>query len=259
MAIIKKAVERRKQELEDFLNFKNLSTSNLEWCKWAGWMDTDGSIQINKSKKNKSWTGVKVVRLNLKDRQPVELLSNFFETALCYFEYRTVTPEPYRKEYIAKQHVTTLYNDKAVCMTKNIYPYLLKDAKKQYAINLLGYEPESKPLDEWTKEEFVSYFATVAEGDGYIQVRYNKKNNGKAIISIESSDAEYLSKLKYLLDRLFNICGSLSEVRIYKTKDGIKCKYRLTVYHNREFYSLLTAPNIMTLDRKKNKLLEVLN
>jgi len=220
-------------------------------------MDTDGTMRLlNYKNKSKS----KLIRLNLKDRQPVELLSNFFESSMSYYEYKTVTPEPYKKEYISKQYNTYIYNDKAVCMTKNIYPYLLNDAKKQAAVKLLGYEPESKPLDDWTKEEFVSYFATVIEGDGWIKLRHNKKKPNTATISIKSSDAEYLSKLKYLLEKIFNLNTVLDEVEVYKTLKGIKSKYHLRINpQDSDIYSLLVAPNVMTMDRKKNKIMEVFN
>jgi hypothetical protein len=187
MAIIKKVKQKTKKELEQFINLKNLLTSNLEWCKWAGWMDTDGAIQVIKHKKDKA-NQIRV-SLGLRDKQPVELLSNFFETSLMYREFKTITPEPYRNEYIAKVYHTNIYGDKAFCITKNIYPYLLNDAKKQFAIKVLGYEPESKPLDDWTKEEFVSYFATVVEGDGGILLHQNKKSK-RIRITIKSSTVE---------------------------------------------------------------------
>jgi hypothetical protein len=203
MAIIKKVKRKNKQELEQFINLKNLLTSNLEWCKWAGWMDTDGAIQVLKHKDEKKANQIRV-SLGLRDKQPVELLSNFFETSLIYREFKTITPEPYRNEYIAKVYHTNIYGDKAFCITKNIYPYLLNDAKKQFAIKVLGYEPESKALDDWTKEEFVSYFATVVEGDGGVELQQNKKSK-RIRITIKSSTVQYLCNLKYLLEKLFDL------------------------------------------------------
>ena len=263
MAVIKKVKQKTKEELEQFINLKNLLTPNLEWCKWAGWMDTDGAIQVIKHKnKNKNGTN-KIdqirVSLGLRDRQPVELLSEFFETNLIYKEFKTITPEPYRREYTAKIYHTNIYGDKAACITKNIYPYLLNDAKKQFAIRLLGYEPESKPLDDWTKEEFVSYFATVVEGDGHIELIHNKKSK-RVRIAIKSSTIEYLCSLKYLLEKLFNLDTNIVEKQIYQTLNGIKTKYDLLIKSQEsDIYNLLVAPNIMTLDRKKNKIVEFIN
>jgi len=262
MAVIKKVKQKTREELEQFINLKNLLTPNLEWCKWAGWMDTDGAIQVIKHKnKNKNGTN-KIdqirVSLGLRDRQPVELLSEFFETNLIYKEFKTITPEPYRREYTAKIYHTNIYGEKAECITKNIYPYLLNSAKKQFAINLLGYEPESKPLDDWTKEEFVSYIATVIEGDGHIEVRQNKKSK-TITIHIKSSNVQYLSDLKYLLNKFFSAHTNIMEKSIYETKSGIKTKYDLYIGKNIELNNLLVKPNIMTLDRKKNKIVEFIN
>jgi hypothetical protein len=258
MAIIKKVKRKNKQELEQFINLKNLLTSNLEWCKWAGWMDTDGAIQVLKHKDKNKANQIRV-SLGLRDKQPVELLSDFFETNLMYREFKTITPEPYRNEYIAKVYHTNIYGNKAFCITKNIYPYLLNDAKKQFAIKVLGYEPESKPLDDWTKQEFVSYFATVVEGDGGILLHQNKKSK-RIRISIKSSTIEYLCNLKYLLEKLFDLNTNLVEKQSYQTLNGLKTKYDLYINtQDSEIYNLLVAPNIMTLDRKKNKILEFVN
>jgi len=258
MAVIKKVKQKTKEELEQFINLKNLLTSNLEWCKWAGWMDTDGAIQVIKHKSKNKANQIRV-GLGLKDRQPVELLSDFFETNLIYKEFKTITPEPYRREYTAKIYHTNIYGDKAACITKNIYPYLLNDAKKQFAIRLLGYEPESKPLDDWTKEEFVSYFATVVEGDGHIELIHNKKSK-RVRIAIKSSTIEYLCSLKYLLEKLFNLDTNIVEKQTYQTLNGIKTKYDLLIKSQEsDIYNLLVAPNIMTLDRKKNKIVEFIN
>jgi hypothetical protein len=256
MAIIKKVNTISKDELKQFINLKNLLTSNLEWCKWAGWMDTDGAIQVIKHKDRSNQIRVS---LGLKDKQPVELLSDFFETNLIYQEFKTITPEPYRNEYTAKIYKTNIYGDKAVCITKNIYPYLLNDAKKQFAIRLLGYEPESKALDDWTKKEFVSYFATVIEGDGTIELIHNKKSK-RVKIAIKSSTIEYLCSLKYLLEKLFDLNTNLIEKETYQTLNGLRTKYDLYINtQNSEIYNLLIAPNIMTLDRKKNKIVEFVN
>ena len=142
MAVIKEGnLIKTKKELKEFVDLKQQSIDDLEWCKWAGWMDTDGTLFY----KNKT---EKRVSLKLKDRQPVELLSNLFETSLIYLEHKTITPEPYRYEYIAKEYITNLNGQRAVAIAKNIYPYLLNQEKKERAIAVLGYAPESKKLDD---------------------------------------------------------------------------------------------------------------
>lgn len=257
MAVIKEGNLTTKKEIDQLVNFKNLLTSNLEWCKWAGWIDTDGVIQILKHKNRPNQSRV---ALSLRDRQPVEMLSDFFKTSLYYYEYKTITPEPYRREYIAKIFSTYLYGDRAICMTKNIYPYLLNESKKQYAIKFLGYEPESKKIDDWTKEEFTRYLATVIEGDGCVHKKKTKKRDHSLRISIKSSNVDYLSNLKYLLDKHFNLCTVLKEVCKYKTKNGFKHKYEIYIDSKQyELFKLLTRDNVMTLDRKKNKIVEYLS
>ncbi len=253
--IIKEHKKRNKEEKQNFLTQKNLNENDLEWCKWAGWVDTDGTISQT-SKENK-------ISLKLKDRQPVELLGDFFETNLTYVESKTITPHPYQKTYIAKTFVTHVCGDKAACMAKNIYPYLLNEKKKQRAREILLKKaikiPKSKPLDDWNKDEIISYLATVIEGDGHIQIR-EKKNYLNIILSIKSSTVQYLSDIKYLIDTNFNTCLTLREHSTYKTKKGIKTKYDLFLNQSHmEIFKLLVKDNIMTLDRKKNKIIKYLN
>lgn len=253
--VIKKHKKRNKQEIEKFLAAKDTSENYLEWCKWAGWMDTDGTIKKhignNKSDQN-------TILLRLKDRQPVELFGDFFESNLIYLEYKTTTPEPYKKEYLAKIFYSALNGSKTFFLLKKIYPYLLNKRKKQEAVKILGYTPKSKPLDDWTKDEVISYLATVIEGDGTIKLEGNI--NKYISISIKSSTVQYLSDIKYLVDKNFNTCLSLIEACTYQTKKGIKTKYDLFLNKSHmEIFKLLVKDNIMTLDRKKNKILEYLN
>ena len=105
----------------------------------------------------------KDVKLSLRDRQPVELFSKTFETSLTYNEWKTITPEPYRYEYTAQVYTARLKAEKAVWFTKNIYPYLIKQEKKDFAAKLLGYRPESKDFADWTPQEVRNYLATTVE------------------------------------------------------------------------------------------------
>ena len=61
---------------------------------------------------------------------------------------------------MAKVYTARLKAEKAVWFTKNVYPYLIKQEKKDYAAKLLGYRPESKPFEEWTPEEIKHYYGT---------------------------------------------------------------------------------------------------
>jgi len=253
--ILKKFNKKTKEEIKNFLILKDLQCNYLDWCKWAGWIDTDGFVRKN--------IGNKAISLSLRDRQPVELLSNFMECNLFYREHTTFTPEPYRNKYTAKEFITTVYGDKSIFFIKKIYPYMLNEEKKLRMCKILGYEPESKKLDDWTKQEVISYFATALEGDGSIRNRKCKTKKDTIDIYFSSSDIQYLSDIKYLVDKNFNTCLHLSETTTYKTKQGIKTKYRLYITNNvgnmEEFFRMLAADNIMTLDRKRNKILQHVN
>ena len=89
-----------------------------------------------------------------------------------------------------------------------------------------------------------------------------KKNSINVYFS--SSNIQYLSDVKYLIDKNFNTCLHLAETTTYQTKQGVKTKYRLYVTTNNddnmeELFKMLVADNIMTLDRKRNKIIQHLN
>lgn len=255
MAIIKEGnLIRTKKELKEFVDLKVQCIDDLEWCKWAGWMDTDGAM----TKHNY----VKRAILKLRDKQPVELLSNLFETSIGYSEHKTITPEPYRREYIAKEYITALYGQKATAFIENIYPYFLNKEKRERAVKVLGYTPESKKIDDWTKQEFVRYFATAFEGDGSVyHSKPGKLGKFRTSMNIKSSNIQYLSDVKYLLDKHFQTCVNLYEHSTYQTKKGIRTKYVIMIPSSirKELFNLMIEPNVMTLDRKKNKIIEYLN
>lgn len=250
-----KIFERKSsEELQKFLKLKENTMTSLDWCKWAGWFDTDGYFA-----KSKRTCGS---HLKLKDREPVELLSNTFETTLSKRTMSTITPEPYRKEYTIEVFYSGLCGDKGRWFTKNVYPYLLKEEKKEYAARLLGYKPESKNLDDWTEEEVISYFATAIDGDGNINKRLHVKNKIHIAARISSSDIEYLNNLKFLIENVLKINCGLHEHSTYKTKEGIKTKYLILVHANklnRNLFESLSKDNVMTIPRKRNAILEYLN
>ena len=243
-----------------FFEKKDQELTNLDWAKWAGWFDTDGSFE--KIANHRWW--LKRTALSLKDRQPVELFSKTFETSLIYREYKTITPEPYKKEYMANQYKGSLSGEKAVWFTKNAYPYLIKQEKKDYAVKLLGYRPESKDFTTWTPDEVLHYLATATEGDGGFQVRYGKATKN-ITADIKSSDVQYLSDLRNMTENKLGVLYTLSEKATYETQNGIRTKYGLSVCCSRRnpnnlgFFQRLMEKGVMTLDRKKQKVLEYLN
>ena len=249
-----------KESSKVFFEKKDQELTNLDWAKWAGWFDTDGCF--SKVLNRKWW--VKRVILSLKDRQPVELFSKTFETSLGHRTFKTITPEPYRKEYMANMYRVSLSGEKAVWFTKNIYPYLIKQEKKDYAVKLLGYRPESKDFTDWTPDEVLHYLATATEGDGSFQIRYGKTTKN-ITADIKSSDVQYLSDLRNITENKLGVLYTLSEKGTYETQNGIRTKYGLSVCCSRRnpnnlgFFQRLMEKGVMTLDRKKQKVLEYLN
>jgi len=273
MTILIKYPYQTKKRNKIFFEKKDQELTNLDWAKWAGWFDTDGSFTtfwIKKSEKSKSgWD--KKARLNLKDRQPVELFSKIFETSLRYTTCKTITPlftpktgEPYRREYIANIYAAQLKGEKVRWFTKNVFPYLIKQEKKDYAATLLGYRPESKNFEDWTADEITHYLATAVDGDGHIHVRSGKKTKSLTM-EITSSDVQYLSDIKYLAEDKLGLIFALRERSTYETQKEIKTGYRLNLYcsqknpDNLPFFQNLAKDNVMTLDRKKQKIQEFMN
>jgi hypothetical protein len=241
--------------------FEKQELINFDGPTWGGWWDTDGSFSNYVDKKHFM---NKIAKLALKDRQPVELFSKTFETSLTYSEWKTTTPEPYKYEYIAKEYGGRLGAEKAVWFTKKIYPYLIKQEKKDYAAKLLGYRPESKDFADWTPDEVIHYLATAIEGDGFVRCRSSKTTKYIEII-LHSSDVQYLSDIKYLAEKKLGIITRLWEdPRTYKTKEGIKTKYKLYIQGSRknpnniDFFKSLVKDGVMTLNRKKQKVQEFL-
>jgi hypothetical protein len=265
MTIIIKYPRQTKEGNKVFFEKKDKELTNEDWAKWGGWIATDGTLTYTYAKKSHRW--IKRVDLKLKDRQPVELFSKTFETSLTDYLNKTITPEGVKREIT--MHQAVLREEKAEWFTKNVYPYLIKQEKKDYAAKLLGYRPESKGFEDWTPEEVRNYIATATDGDGSIRCGISlnqKKGSGKKnkhlTLRIASSDAQYLSDLKYITENKLAITTTLSEVGRYKTQKGIKTKYELFISCSRRrpnnlgFFQSLVKDGVMTLDRKKQKVQE---
>ena len=261
LSVITKYPSQTKERNKIFFEKKDQELTNLDWAKWGGWDDTDGYHTCLFDKTNKRWQ--KRAGLKLKDRQPVELFSKTFEASLTYRTFKTITPEPYRKEYIFSNYTAEFYAEKAVWFTKNVYPYLIKQAKKDYAVKLLGYRPESKDFTDWTTDEVIYYLATALEGDGSF---YTSKTKSKTIeIGLCSSDPQYLSDVQNLAHTKLGLILHMNERSTYKTKKGIRTKYALRGYCSRRnsnnlgFLQSLLKDGVMTLDRKKQRVQEFVN
>jgi len=261
MTVLIKYPHQTKEGNKDFFKRKNQELTDLDWAKWAGWFDTDGSFEVSRGRGVRKTIIRRNATLRLKDRQPIELFSKIFEGSLSYNEYKTITPQPYRKEYMAQVYTAKVCGEKAIWFTKNVFPYLIKEEKKDYAAKLLGYKPESKNFTNWTAAEITHYLATALEGDGSVQCRSSKKTK-YLTIRIKSSDIQYLSDIKYITEKKLTLTSNLREHSTYKTRAGIKTKSELFIHcsqrnpDNLDFFQNLIKDNVMTLDRKKQRIQE---
>jgi len=254
MTVIIKYPFQSKKRNEEFFKRKDQELTNLDWAKWAGWFDTDGSLV---KQKRKTKLGYQLfTKLQLKDRQPTELFSNVFETSLVYQEQNTVTPNG--AKYIAKMFKGSLSGPKATWFTENVSPYLIKEEKREYAGAVLEDTVRSKDFNTWTKDEVTHYLATVIEGDGNISFSVSKS----IVIRIYSSDKQYLANLVSIAASKLNIDCKFKKAKTYQNKKGLATMYELFIrcgkknLTNLNFLRNLIKHNVMTLDRKKKKIQE---
>jgi hypothetical protein len=162
---------------------------------------------------------------------------------------------------MAQVYFACLWAEKALWFTRNIYPYLLKEEKKDYAARLLGYRPESKNPDDWSPEEVINYSATAIEGDGTIHLWGLKDTSIRA--SLRSSDAQYLANVQRLIQNKSHLRTGFREAKNYQTQEGVvrtqyqldlNCSYNGASRVNRSFFQNLLKEGVMTLDRKKQKI-----
>ena len=262
MTVITKHPWATKKRNEDFFKRKNKELTNLDWAKWAGWFDTDGCFTTYYNKKQKRYQ--RTAEIRLKDRQPVELFSDTFETSLRYREFNTVTPEG--GKYIAKMFGCCLCGPRAEWFTENVSPYLIKEEKREFAGLLLEDTVSSKSFNTWTKDELTHYLATVIEGDGGIQIMSKPTSISKSLkIAISSSDPQYLANLISISASQLNIKATYKKVATYKNLKGVRYRYRLYILcsmrnpHNMDFIRSLLKPGVMTLDRKKEVVQEFID
>ena len=202
MTILIKYPYQTKKGNKDFFKRKNKELTKLDWAKWSGWFATDGNFTVEKN------NGYKC-ELELKDKQPLELFSKIFECSLTSRTRNTVTP---KRQYSPsrKYRITTfrckLSGEKAKWFTKNVYPYLLKEEKKDYAEKLLGYQPLSKDVEIWTRNEITSYLGSAICGDGRATLDERSPNGFKYMeMALFSNDPQYLSDVKYIVENKYKI------------------------------------------------------
>ena len=195
MTILIKYPRQTKKSNKVFFEKKDQELTNLDWSKWGGWWDTDGRCGCRPD-------GGRECELELKDKEPVELFSKIFECGLYSREQKSTTPE--RGGIPGKNYITTLFSsvlsgEKAKWFAKNVYPFLLKQEKKDFAAKLLGYKPKSKDPADWTPEEVKNYIATAMDGDGTYTLGIYKMKYNSIQGALCSNDIQYLSDVQNLI------------------------------------------------------------
>ena len=161
----------------------------------------------------------------------------------------------------AKSSLKVKTKSKTKWIIEKIYPYLLKPEKKEYAVKVLGYTPESKNLSDWTRAELINYISTAFEGDGSFWTPKTKKT---ITLEFYSSDSEYISLMKYILEEKLNLpLFIFFEKSSYNTINGEKTMYMIsksfsqknTAEHNDFFKEMIEA---MTMDRKRQIVIDYL-
>ena len=249
MSVIIKCPKQSKKTNEDFFKRKDKELTNLDWAKWAGWFDTDGDFKL--AKKNLQVQ----VRLRLKDREPVELFANTFETSLCYEEYKTTTPverNGQQRSYTAKMYISVLSGSKAVWFIKNIKKYIRQKTfhvKKVCSAKNISYIPYTYEL---TYEELIKYLSSALQGDGSIYD--NKESRKKGYLLLYSSNINYLNYMKKILKKNNIYFGDPSIIREYVKNNGEKknmYQIRLRAEQNDliSLYEKITP--LIEMDRKR--------
>lgn len=229
MSVIIKCQKQSKKTNEDFFKRKDKELTNLDWAKWAGWFDTDGDFKLAKKEL------LVQVRLRLKDREPVELFANTFETSLCYEEFKTTTPiekNGKQRNYIAKVFISVLSGEKALWFIKNIKKYIYQKTfhvKKVCNVKNISYIPYTHEL---TYDELIKYLSSALQGDGSIMDR----SQSKGYMRLYSSNINYLIYIKKILKKN----------KIYFSEPHKSNEYTLKNGEKRNMYVIeLTAENNM--------------
>jgi hypothetical protein len=214
MTILIKYPRQNKETNKVFFEKKDKELTNLDWAKWGGWFDTDGSIS-SKSRR--------AVCLKLKDREPVELFSKTFETTLFYCEHKTVTPNG--ASYLAQEYVAQLVSEKSIWFTQNIKKYIFnktKSVRDFLSKSNMDYIPYQHDL---TKEELLNYISSALQGDGTFYDRYKTTE----FIKLYSGNENYLKFLKEQLLKHGIFFGGPYGGLIYQTKSGTKQQFQLSL------------------------------
>jgi hypothetical protein len=253
--VIKKP--RQNEETNKILFEKLDKLSNLEWAKWGGWFDSDGSFSFDKQKQLRA-------ALQLSDKSPVQMFADTFEINLLSSNRRT----NYEKSTGTNSEKFSAYltRARAVYFCKKVHPYIIN--KNNHLNNVLA-KANIKINDGYltmSDEEFFVWLVSFMEGDGCFAILRGKtpvckiSSNNKHLLNYIKNRCTKLKLVNFTDVYLKQKAGttymsSTSNVLITR-KDG----YVLNVNKKSEikpFYEKILP--YMTLDKKKQKVIESLS
>lgn len=249
--------EKQSKETNKILFEKLNNLSNLEWARWGGWFDSDGSFAYDKKYHKISCT------LALSDKSPVELFSKTFEATLTV-NYKQNNYEKSVNKEVKARYRSLINGEKALWFCQKIHPFVinknnkLNELLKKFNINL------SNNYNNMNSSEFLSWLVSFVEGDGSFTM--TKKRN-YPIAQITSNNNHLLN---YIRQRCLNE-NIVSFNKVYlKQKEGLfklSSKSNLTAFRkNGYIMQAMKKENLlnfydkilpfMSLDRKKDKILK---
>ena len=249
--------EKQSKETNKILFEKLNNLSNLEWARWGGWFDSDGSFAYNKKYHKISCT------LALSDKSPVELFSKTFEATLTV-NYKQNNYEKSVNKEVKARYRSLISGERALWFCQKIHPFVinknnkLNELLKKFNINL------SNNYNNMNSSEFLSWLVSFVEGDGSFTI---KKKTNYPITQITSNNNHLLNYIRQrCLDE--NIV-SFNKVHL-KQKEGLfklSSKSNLTAFRkNGYIMQAMKKENLlnfydkilpfMSLDRKKDKILK---
>lgn len=249
--------EKQSKETNKILFEKLNNLSNLEWARWGGWFDSDGSFAYDKKYHKISCT------LALSDKSPVELFSKTFEATLTV-NYKQNNYEKSVNKEVKARYRSLINGERALWFCQKIHPFVinknnkLNELLKKFNINL------SNNYNNMNSSEFLSWLVSFVEGDGSFTM--TKKRN-YPIAQITSNNNHLLN---YIRQRCLNE-NIVSFNKVYlKQKEGLfklSSKSNLTAFRkNGYIMQAMKKENLlnfydkilpfMSLDRKKDKILK---
>ena len=249
--------EKQSKETNKILFEKLNNLSNLEWARWGGWFDSDGSFAYDKKYHKISCV------LALSDKSPVELFSKTFEATLTV-NYKQNNYEKSVNKEVTARYRSLISGERALWFCQKIHPFVinknnkLNELLKKFNINL------SSNYNNMNSSEFLSWLVSFVEGDGSFTMRKKAKY---PIAQITSNNNHLLN---YIRQRCLDE-NIVSFNKVYlKQKEGLfklSSKSNLTAFRkNGYIMQAMKKENLlncydkilpfMSLDRKKDKILK---